>query len=78
VALANPNHNRKNRDVLYVSIIVFLFAMLVSILSESTLEHHIAAVIDVYAQPYVETVKHRNLTIDLGNGLKTNHANFFW
>ena len=24
------------------------------------------------AQPYVETVKHRNLTIDLGNGLKTN------
>ena len=25
-----------------------------------------------HAQPYVETVKHRNLTIDLGNGLKTN------
>ena len=44
----------------------------VSILSESTLDHHIAAVTDVYAQPYVETVKHRNLTIDLGNGLKTN------
>jgi pimeloyl-ACP methyl ester carboxylesterase len=27
---------------------------------------------EVYAQPYVETVKNRNLTIDLGNGLKTN------
>jgi pimeloyl-ACP methyl ester carboxylesterase len=26
----------------------------------------------VYAQPSVETVKHRNLTIDLGNGTKTN------
>ena len=26
----------------------------------------------MYAQSYVETVKHRNLTIDLGNGLKTN------
>ena len=75
MALANPNHNRKNRDVLYVSITivsVFLFAISVSILSESTLEHHIAAVTDVYAQPYVETVKNRNLTIDLGNGLNTN------
>ena len=75
MALANPNHNRKNRDVLYVSITIVsvcLFAISVSILSESTLEHHIAAVTDVYAQPYVETVKNRNLTIDLGNGLKTN------
>jgi uncharacterized protein len=74
VALVNPDYNRKNRDVLYVSITiiaVFLFAMLVSSLSESTLDHH-TAVNDVYAQPYVETVKYRNLTIDLGNGLKTN------
>lgn len=46
--------------------------MLVSILSDTTLNHHTVAVTDVYAQPYVETVKHRNLTIDLGNGLKTN------
>jgi uncharacterized protein len=70
----NPDYNRKNSEVLYVSITiiaVFLFAMLVSSLSESTLDHH-TAVNDVYAQPYVETVKHRNLTIDLGNGLKTN------
>jgi alpha-beta hydrolase superfamily lysophospholipase len=76
VALVNPDYNGKNRDVLYVSITiiaaVFLFGMSVSILSESTLDHHTAAVTDVYAQPYVETVKHRNLTIDLGNGLKTN------
>jgi hypothetical protein len=26
----------------------------------------------VYAQPYVETVKHRDLSIDLGKGSKTN------
>ena len=74
MALANPNHNRKNRDVLYVSITitaVFLIAMSVSILSESTL-HHNTTIAEAYAQPYVETVKNRNLTIDLGNGLKTN------
>jgi predicted esterase len=75
VALVNPDYNMKARDVLYVSITiisVFLFAMSVSILSESALDHHTADVTEVYAQPYVETVKHRNLTIDLGNGLKTN------
>jgi uncharacterized protein len=31
--------------------------------------HHQSIVV---AQPYVQTVKHRNLVIDLGNGLKTN------
>jgi hypothetical protein len=76
VTLVNPDYNRENRDVLYLSITViaalFLYAMSVSILNESTLDHHTAVITDVYAQPYVETVKHRNLTIDLGNGLKTN------
>jgi dienelactone hydrolase len=61
---------------LYVSITfiaaIFLLPISVSILSEYSLHHHTSAVADVYAQPYVETVKHRNLTIDLGNGLKTN------
>jgi uncharacterized protein len=74
VALLNLDYRRKNCDVLYVSItiiaVVFLFAMLVSSLSDSTLDHH--KVTDVYAQPYLEMVKNRNLTIDLGNGLKTN------
>jgi pimeloyl-ACP methyl ester carboxylesterase len=76
VALVNPELNRKNPGILYVSTTiiaaVFLFAMTVSILSEFTLDHHTASVTDAYAQPSVETVKHRNLTIDLGNGLKTN------
>lgn len=42
-----------------------------SFLSESILHHH-TTVTEAYAQPYVETVKYRNLTIDQGNGLKTN------
>jgi len=68
VALLNLDYLRKNCDVLYVSIIiiavVFLFAMLVSSLSDSTLDHH--KVTDVYAQPYLEMVKNRNLTFHLG------------
>jgi uncharacterized protein len=76
VTLVNPDYNRENRDVLYLSITiiaaVFLLPISVSILGEYSLHHHTLAVADVYAQPYVETVKHRNLTIDLGNGLKTN------
>lgn len=76
MALVYPDYNRKNRDVLSLSITivaaVFLFAMSVLILSESIIDRHTSAVTDVYAQPYTETVKHRNLTIDLGNGLKTN------
>src|SRR5918995_6403292 len=71
--VANPDYNKKNRGVFYLSITiisVFLFVMSVSILSESTLPHH-TAVTEVYAQHDVETVKYRDLTIDLGNGLKT-------
>ena len=74
VALLNLDYRRKNCDVLYVSItinsVVFLLVMLVSSLSDSALDHH--KVTDVYAQPYFEMVKNRNLTIDLGIGLKTN------
>lgn len=70
----NPGYSWKNRDVFYVSITitaVFLIAMLVSIISESPL-HQNTAIAEAYAQPYIETVKNRNLTIDLDNGLKTN------
>ena len=74
MALLNLDYRRKNCDVLYVSItiiaVVFLLATLVSSLGDSTLDHN--KVTNVYAQPYLEMVKNRNLTIDLGNGLKTN------
>jgi pimeloyl-ACP methyl ester carboxylesterase len=76
VTLVNPDYSMKARDVLYLSITIIaavvLSATSFSIFSESTIEHRTAAVTDVYAQPSIETVKHRNLTIDLGNGLKTN------
>jgi len=70
----NPGYIWKNRDAFYVSITitaVFLIAMSVSILGESTLQHN-TVIVEAYAQPYVETVQNRNLTIDLENGLKTN------
>ncbi len=67
-------------------ITIFSFVLMFSFLYESILSssifHSIAStffpddaivsVSEAYAQPYVETVKHRDLTIDLGNGLKTN------
>jgi uncharacterized protein len=40
------------------------------LLTPSLLSYHHQSI--VVAQPYAETVKHRNLVIDLGNGLKTN------
>ena len=59
VALVNPVNNRNNHDILYVSITaiaaVFLFATSVSILTESTLDHHTSAVTDVYAQEYAHS-----------------------
>ena len=74
MGIANPDNNRKKHGGLYASmaiIVVSLFTLSFSFLGESTL-HLYTAVTDVYAQPYVETVKHRGLTIDLGNGVKTN------
>ncbi|HKI09048.1 MAG TPA: alpha/beta fold hydrolase [Nitrososphaeraceae archaeon] len=40
-----------------------------SILSNSTFNNHSTTAI---AQPFIETVKHRDLVIDLGNGIQTN------
>ncbi|HKU84455.1 MAG TPA: alpha/beta fold hydrolase [Candidatus Nitrosocosmicus sp.] len=75
VVLVNPGYLRKNRYTLYCSIritvVVFLFAVSISVFSEFPLNYHTAATI-AYAQPYLDTVKDRNLTLDLGNGLTTN------
>ena len=74
MSIVNSDSCGKKHGILYVSMAisaVSLFALSFSFLSESTLHHH-TTVTEAYAQPYVETVKYRNLTIDLGNGLKTN------
>ena len=74
MAIVNPDYNRKKHGVLYASmaiIVVSLFALSFLFLGDSTLFHN-TTVSDVHCQPYVETVKHRGLTIDLGNGFTTN------
>ena len=52
--------------------VIFIVVLVVSSLLlfplSSLLSHHQS----IAAQPYVETVKYRDLVIDLGNGLKTN------
>ena len=48
--------------------IVVIFSS--SILSNSTTFNNYST--SVLAQPFIETVKHRDLVIDLGNGIKTN------
>src|SRR5918995_247400 len=47
-------------------LIVAMFSL--SILSNSTFNYSTSAL----AQPFIQTVKHRDLVIDLGNGIKTN------
>jgi predicted esterase len=71
--VVNPDYNGKNHRVLYVSvgIVVSSFILSFLVLSASSLYHH-TSVTELYAQPYLETVKRRDLPIDLGNGLKTN------
>jgi len=57
-------------NVLIAIIAISLFALSFSFLNESTLHHH-TTVTEVYGQNDIQTVKHRDLTIDLGSGLKT-------
>ena len=74
MVIVNPGYSGKKHGVLYVSVAIIAvcsIALSFSFLSESTLHHH-TKIAEASAQPYIETVKHRNLTIDLGNGLKTN------
>ncbi len=47
-------------------------SMVLTIASTFSSDAAAAAVHEAYAQPYIETVKSRNLTIDLGNGTETN------
>ena len=60
IRTVSSDKDSKKLDIQYLSIL--LIAVFSLALSASV----------VHAQPYVETLKHKNLTIDLGNGLKTN------
>ena len=78
----------RDYDLVYVSTVIvtifsfvlsfsFLYEYILSSFStfisiESIFFFDDATASEAYAQPYIETVKYRNLTIDRGNGLKTN------
>jgi uncharacterized membrane protein YqhA len=55
--------------VIVIILSVYSFAALLSLSSPSMI---IITPTTTNAQPYVQTVKYRNLVVDLGNGLKTN------
>jgi uncharacterized membrane protein YqhA len=55
--------------VIVIILSVYSFAALLSLSSPSMI---IITPTTANAQPYVQTVKYRNLVVDLGNGLKTN------
>jgi hypothetical protein len=55
-----------------ISKITIIIATILSLYSISFLVYGSDANFTVYAQSYVQTIKHRNLVIDLGNGVKTN------
>jgi uncharacterized protein len=53
--------------------ITVIIATILSLCAISFLVYGTSAVnFTVYAQQYIQTIKHRNLVIDLGNGVKTN------
>ncbi|MDQ3852225.1 MAG: alpha/beta fold hydrolase [Thermoproteota archaeon] len=54
--------------VLSLGLLLIVATFSLSILSNSTFNYSKSAL----AQPFIQTVKHRDLVIDLGNGIKTN------
>jgi uncharacterized protein len=52
--------------------ITIVIATILSLCAISFLFYGSSASFTVYAQSYLQTIKHRNLVIDLGNGVKTN------
>ena len=55
-------------SILSLGLLMVVAMFSLSILSDSTFKYSTSAI----AQPFVQTVKHRDLTIDLGNGIQTN------
>lgn len=57
-------------SILSLGLLIVVAMFPSSILSNSTTFNNYST--SVLAQPFIETVKHRDLVIDLGNGIKTN------
>ena len=58
-----------NTSILSLELLLIVAIFSTSILSNSTFNNYSTTAL---AQPFIETVKHRDLVIDLGNGVKTN------
>lgn len=61
----------KTTNVILISLAIIIVLSNILVLS-FFYEFPSSSFTGAYAQPYIQTVKHRDLTIDLGNGLKTN------
>jgi hypothetical protein len=70
LSIVNSAYCGNSRGVLSVSVSIIaisLFALSFLFLGGSAFDHHTNV-----TEANVETVKYRNLTLDLGNGVKTN------
>jgi uncharacterized protein len=63
------NQTNSKASVLSLGLLLVVAMFSFSILSNSTFNNHSTTAI---AQRFIETVKHRDLVIDLGNGIQTN------
>lgn len=62
-------HLNSNASILSLGLLLIVAMSSLSILSNFTFNNNS---ISAFAQPFVQTVKYRDLVIDLGNGIKTN------
>jgi uncharacterized protein len=65
--MLNQTNSKASMLSLGLLLVVAIFSL--SILSNSTFNNYSSSAL---AQPFVQTVKYRDLTIDLGNGIQTN------
>src|SRR5687767_12163944 len=64
------DHLNSKASLLSLGLLIFVAMFSSSILSNSTTFNNYLT--SALAQPFIQTVKHRDLVIDLGNGTQTN------
>lgn len=74
MTIVNPDYNRKKYGILYLTLAIIVISLSTSSFSslEVSPSHRYSTIAQAYAQPDVETVKHRDLALDLENGLETH------